>query len=339
MNDHFASHPSWCGAERAAREGCLTGRRVQVMRMKSRLDLVGKTGKAISRSRDGTSMRYRVLLDSSTVLERGETVNILVENLEAISELGDGEIRGGGSLQTIAQDTLEEIFTLVLVRDDRPCSLVGGVFSYDGRNFSPAETQRMGYATWFRRYSSCRAEGRCVPHETLKRFAALSSVSFLWLEAAKAAASAQLAALQPMASARVKELKLLLSERGIKWDGCVDKHEFIERMDRWVAGEEVAGEGGAKKCARLEGRARMFRRLHSSALPKPPKSRPSPFQGIMGRHPISTGHHVRNDGVHVMTGDPSTWHFREDGTSASQARANARMDAEARRAMAYTPLA
>lgn len=272
--------------------GCLTGRRVRVTRMKSRHELVGKKGSALGRRRDGPNIRYRVLLDGDVQHSTGaRTIDVLVGNLEAIDDTHHVKPFRQTStlgLRNFGLDELVLVLTQVLIRNDRNdgSDLATAVIHNDRNEISADHTAVAKQEP----LKLCLSNSACIPYEVPSRFAALSSVSVGWLEAAKAAASAQLAPRRDSSATRS-----LLS-----------------------VGMEIV-EAEPQNHPRLKGRALMIRRLHSAALPKPPKAK---VEEISGRV-------VRTGGVHVMTGEPSSWHFREDGRSASQARALARMDEEA----------
>ena len=249
---------SWLAAEAAARDGHLSGRRVRIVHMKSRTDLLNRTGQAMVRHVNGTDVRYKVVLDDNY-----GTITTAVRNLERadVPPMRYGGRKAG--LRFIDGDELALVLGHVLFRAE---------------GFGDADEKEL------------RAAGKLTM--SASRFAALSSVSVGWFNAGMACASTKLASLGS-ASITIVEAEALVNPR-------------------------------------LKGRALMMRRIASAAAPKPvPKPKPDPFAARRRVSPES--------GVHVMTGDANTWHFRRADERPEEARARAANERETRDAAFVKP--
>ena len=215
MESHlWSAEHSWIAAVSAARHGFLSDRRVRIVQMKSRQDLLNRQGIAYQRQVNGKDVRYTVVLDNGY-----GTITTSVRNLELIHEPPVTYDRRRPGLRSIGGDELSLVLCHVLFRAE-------------------------GFETV--------ANGKLTT--SAARFAALSSVNVMWLEAAMACAATKLAWL---ASTQTGFISIEDSE--------------------------------APNNPRLKGRALMMRRLAIVAAPKP---KPKPDPTLAARVSQARGVHV-----------------------------------------------
>ena len=202
---------SWLAAEAAARHGCLSGRRVRIVNMRSRHDLLNRQGTAYQRKVNGNDVRYTVLLDDGYGM-----ITTPVHNLELADTQPIPYDRRRPGLRSIGGDELALVLSHVLFRAE-----------------GLTEVELAKKAVTAGKLSTSAA-----------RFAALSSVSVVWLEAAMACASTRLSCL---ASTHMSCINIVEAE--------------------------------APNNPRLKGRALMMRRLANVAAPMPKRTPKGPLGG------------------------------------------------------------
>ena len=254
-------------AEKAVCDGHMLGRRVRIVSMKARLDLLNKRGKAIERKVSETDVRYTVVLDGGA-----GTITTPVCNLELVDARPCSRVPAS---RPIGGDELELVLERVLFRPEG----FGQTKLFDEDSGQLITIPGIRTVTIPHDEESLRAAGKLTTDAA--RFAALSSVNAEWLTATMACASARLAmaGLERMSivelDAAIEEVPPLHppplhiqncapQERPVQYRGLPDDPTWTPPPGHcWLRPHGPQ--------ARLKGRALMMRRLASVAATKPMK--------------------------------------------------------------------